>query len=73
MLIFVNSNLKIHDIGILIPKVDEFELEAVTLTKINKIRIGHNGKRPGAGWYLDKVVVRQQGDQKYNTIFECNR
>ncbi|KAL5006870.1 hypothetical protein ScPMuIL_015676 [Solemya velum] len=53
--------------------VDEFQLEAVTLMKISKIRIGHNGKGAGAGWYLDKVVVRQQGEPKYNTVFECNR
>lgn len=37
-------------------QVDVFNIEAVQLKHLNKIRIGHNGKRPGAGWFLDKVT-----------------
>ena len=54
--------------------MDEFELEAVSVLKMTKIRIGHDGKGVGAGWYLDKVVVRQVGgDKKYEHEFVCQR
>lgn len=35
--------------------------------------MGHNGKRAGAGWFLNKVVVKQDGHPKYDQTFECNR
>lgn len=54
-------------------QVDVFNIEAVQLKHLNKIRIGHNGKKPGAGWFLNKVVVRQDGNSKYDQTFECNR
>ncbi|KAL8614278.1 hypothetical protein ACOMHN_007616 [Nucella lapillus] len=54
-------------------QVDEFEIEAVTLMKLRKIRIGHDGRGSGAGWFLDKVVVRQMDTDKYDTEFLCNR
>ncbi|WAR20922.1 LOXH1-like protein, partial [Mya arenaria] len=52
-------------------KMDEFVLEAVSVLKLTKIRIGHDGKGIGAGWYLDKVVVSQIGEKKYNQEFVC--
>ncbi|XP_076450682.1 LOW QUALITY PROTEIN: lipoxygenase homology domain-containing protein 1-like [Babylonia areolata] len=54
-------------------QVDEFEIEAVTLMKLRKIRIGHDGRGSGAGWFLDKVVVRQMDTDKYDAEFVCNR
>ncbi|KAK7479806.1 hypothetical protein BaRGS_00028986, partial [Batillaria attramentaria] len=54
-------------------QVDEFELEAVNLMKLRKIRIGHDGTGRGAGWFLDKVVVKHPDNSKYDTVFECNR
>ena len=54
-------------------QVDEFEVEAVTLMKLRKIRIGHDGRGAGAGWFLDKVVVKQMDTDKYDTEFVCNR
>ncbi|XP_052772283.1 uncharacterized protein LOC128211482 [Mya arenaria] len=54
-------------------KMDEFVLEAVSVLKLTKIRIGHDGKGIGAGWYLDKVVVSQIGEKKYNQEFVCQR
>jgi hypothetical protein len=54
-------------------QIDIFKLEAVTLKKLKKIRIGHNGKRVGAGWFLKKVVIKQEGNPKYDQVFECNR
>ena len=53
--------------------MDEFEFEAVSVLKLTKIRIGHDGKGIGAGWFLDKVVVKQIGEPKYDTEFVCNR
>ncbi|XP_012940880.1 lipoxygenase homology domain-containing protein 1 [Aplysia californica] len=55
--------------------MDEFEVEAVTLHKLKKIRIGHDGKGPGAGWFLDKVVVfpKDRSDSTKEVTFNCNR
>jgi len=53
--------------------VDEFIVEAVTLKKLKKIRIGHNGNRAGDGWFLDKVVVHPADDPSNEVVFECNR
>ena len=53
--------------------MDEFEFEAVSVLKLTKIRVGHDGKGIGAGWFLDKVVVKQIGEPKYDTEFVCNR
>ncbi|PAA79474.1 hypothetical protein BOX15_Mlig008366g2 [Macrostomum lignano] len=53
---------------------DEFVLEAVGLGKrIDKVRIGHDGKNAGSGWYLDKVTVwrEDQPDNKFEFI--CDR
>ena len=53
--------------------LDTFFIEAVKLRKIRKIIIGHDGKNPGAGWFLDKVFIRQVGDERYDQGFECKR
>lgn len=45
----------------------------MTLKKLAKIKVGHDGKNPGAGWFLDKVVVKQEGSDKYTQTFVCNR
>lgn len=50
-----------------------FTFEAVTLKKVSKIRVGHDGKNAGAGWFLDKVIVKQEGSDKYTQTFTCNR
>lgn len=51
---------------------DVFEIEAVTLEKIKKIEIGHDGKGIGAGWYLEKVVIKHPDKPKYNVNIDCN-
>ena len=53
--------------------MDEFEIEAVTLKKLKKIRIGHDGTSAGDGWFLDKVVIAPSDDSNNATVFECNR
>ena len=54
-------------------QIDVFKLETVSLGRLEKIRIGHNGKLPGAGWYLTKVVVREEANDAMKETFECNR
>ncbi|KAL3842214.1 hypothetical protein ACJMK2_020253, partial [Sinanodonta woodiana] len=54
-------------------KMDEFEIEAVSLLKLKKIRVGHDGTGVGAGWFLGKVVVKQMQHPEYDTEFTCNR
>ena len=40
--------------------------------QIQKIRIGHDGKNPGSGWFLDKVSINVPS---YGTKYEfaCHR
>jgi len=54
-------------------QVDEFVVEAVTLKKLKKIRVGHNGDKAGSGWFLDKIVVHPVDDPSNAVVFECNR
>ncbi|CAF2908011.1 unnamed protein product [Rotaria sp. Silwood2] len=54
-------------------QVDSFVIEAVLLKEIRKIQIGHDGTGSHSGWFLNKVVIRQQ-DQHYEpATFICNR
>ena len=53
-------------------RLDEFRLEADDLGKLEKIRIGHNGKGIGSGWFLDfvEIDVPSQGLRyKYGFLF----
>uniref|UniRef100_A0A8C9SD10 Lipoxygenase homology PLAT domains 1 n=1 Tax=Scleropages formosus TaxID=113540 RepID=A0A8C9SD10_SCLFO len=53
---------------------DEFMVEAVSLGKVQRVRIGHDGRGGGCGWFLDKVVVREEGKPESDAIeFQCNR
>ena len=38
-------------------RLDEFKIEADDLGKIEKIKIGHNGKGIASGWFLDFVEI----------------
>ncbi|RDD42008.1 Lipoxygenase homology domain-containing protein 1 [Trichoplax sp. H2] len=53
-------------------QVDVFHIEAVTLKALKKIKIGHDGNNPGAGWFLDKVVIKELNGEVSNE-FPCNR
>ena len=53
-------------------QIDEFIVEAVDLSKLNSIRIGHNGNNSGDGWFLEKVII-QDPQTKANYTFLCNR
>ncbi|XP_078332217.1 lipoxygenase homology domain-containing protein 1-like isoform X5 [Crassostrea virginica] len=51
---------------------DIFEIEAVTLEKIKKVEIGHDGKGIGAGWYLEKVIIKRPDKPKFDVNIDCN-
>ncbi|XP_075875519.1 lipoxygenase homology domain-containing protein 1 [Nelusetta ayraudi] len=54
--------------------LDEFIIEAVAIGQVSRVRIGHNGKGGGCGWFLDKVVVREDGQAESHAVeFPCNR
>jgi hypothetical protein len=38
-------------------RLDDFKIEADDLGKIEKIKIGHNAKGIGSGWFLDFVEI----------------
>ncbi|KAK9954997.1 hypothetical protein ABG768_014905 [Culter alburnus] len=53
---------------------DEFLVEAVTLGQIRRVRIGHDGRGGGCGWFLDKVMIREEGQPEASSIeFPCFR
>ncbi|XP_070556277.1 uncharacterized protein [Ptychodera flava] len=64
---------KNHDEKFEINQMDEFEIEAVHLGDVKKVLIGHDGKTPGQGWYLDKVIVKESQDSNKEMFFPCRK
>ncbi|KAK3743623.1 hypothetical protein QZH41_017697 [Actinostola sp. cb2023] len=54
-------------------QTDEFEIEAVSLEQLKKIRIGHNGTGTGSAWYLNKVVISDPEENTKVYEFPCER
>uniref|UniRef100_I3JKU2 Lipoxygenase homology PLAT domains 1 n=1 Tax=Oreochromis niloticus TaxID=8128 RepID=I3JKU2_ORENI len=53
---------------------DEFLIESVSLGQVRRVRVGHDGRGGGCGWYLDKVMVREEGQpESMATEFPCYR
>ncbi|XP_038187072.1 lipoxygenase homology domain-containing protein 1 isoform X2 [Arvicola amphibius] len=53
---------------------DEFTIESVTMRKVRRVRIRHDGKGSGSGWYLDRVLVREEGQPESDNVeFPCLR
>ncbi|KAI7798290.1 putative lipoxygenase homology domain-containing protein 1-like [Triplophysa rosa] len=53
---------------------DEFIVEAVFIGTVRRVRIGHDGRGGGCGWFLDKVVIREEGQAESQAVeFPCNR
>uniref|UniRef100_A0AAY4CCW5 PLAT domain-containing protein n=1 Tax=Denticeps clupeoides TaxID=299321 RepID=A0AAY4CCW5_9TELE len=53
---------------------DEFIIEAVSIGRVKRVRIGHDGRGGGCGWFLDKVVVREEGKAESQAVeFPCRR
>uniref|UniRef100_I3LDH6 Lipoxygenase homology PLAT domains 1 n=1 Tax=Sus scrofa TaxID=9823 RepID=I3LDH6_PIG len=53
---------------------DEFTIESVTLRKVRRVRIRHDGKGSGSGWFLERVLVREEGQPESDNVeFPCLR
>uniref|UniRef100_A0A8C6RPC3 Lipoxygenase homology domain-containing protein 1 n=1 Tax=Nannospalax galili TaxID=1026970 RepID=A0A8C6RPC3_NANGA len=53
---------------------DEFTIESVTIRKVRRVRIRHDGKGSGSGWYLDRVLVREEGQPESDNVeYPCLR
>ncbi|XP_032395727.1 lipoxygenase homology domain-containing protein 1 isoform X1 [Etheostoma spectabile] len=53
---------------------DEFLIESVSLGQVRRVRVGHDGRGGGCGWFLDKVMVREEGQPESLAIeFPCFR
>ncbi|XP_044287456.1 lipoxygenase homology domain-containing protein 1 isoform X2 [Varanus komodoensis] len=53
---------------------DEFIIEAVNLKQVRRVRIGHDGKGGSSGWYLGKVIVKEDGQPECEAQeFPCYR
>uniref|UniRef100_A0A4W6C1W7 Lipoxygenase homology PLAT domains 1 n=1 Tax=Lates calcarifer TaxID=8187 RepID=A0A4W6C1W7_LATCA len=53
---------------------DEFLIESVFLGQVRRVRVGHDGRGGGCGWFLDKVMVREEGQPESLAIeFPCFR
>ena len=46
-----------------------FEMPAVDLGKLLKVKVTHDGAGVGSGWLLDKVVVKETEDAKQQYVF----
>ena len=56
------------------PQHDEFLIESVSLGQVRRVRVGHDGRGGGCGWFLDKVMVREEGQPESMAIeFPCFR
>lgn len=56
------------------PQHDEFLIESVSLGQVRRVRVGHDGRGGGCGWFLDKVMVREEGQpESLAIVFPCFR
>ena len=51
---------------------DDFMITCPSIGELTKLKIGHNNKGPGSGWFLSKVVV---DDTLMHRVYEfvCDR
>ena len=54
-------------------QMEEVVFEAVSVLKISKIKIEHDNAGYNPGWFLKKVIVKQDGAPEYDTEFICDR
>ena len=69
------ATIYLHDLAVFsFPKADEFTIESVTMRKVRRVRVRHDGKGSGSGWYLDRVLVREEGQPESDNVeFPCLR
>ncbi len=54
-------------------QVDVFELEAVDLSELRRVVIGHDVATVGDGWKLDRVIIKPGPDSNQRAVFPCRR
>eukprot|EP00049_Salpingoeca_infusionum_P008102 m.131391 g.131391 ORF g.131391 m.131391 type:complete len:2461 (+) comp13915_c0_seq1:231-7613(+) len=52
--------------------VDVFEVEAVSLGTLSKLRVWHDDKGGGSAWFLDKIIVTDMRDEQ-TYFFPCDK
>ena len=52
---------------------DVFEIGAVDLGKLSKLKIRHDGSGPGSGWKLDRIVVQETESTTIRYVFRYER
>jgi hypothetical protein len=52
---------------------DVFDIPAVDLGQLTKVKVTHDGSGSGSGWLLDKIVVKEKEDSNSQYVFECGR
>ncbi|XP_037020906.2 lipoxygenase homology domain-containing protein 1 isoform X1 [Artibeus jamaicensis] len=53
---------------------DEFTIESVTMRKVRRVRIRHDGLGGSSGWFLDRVLVREEGQPESDNVeYPCLR
>ena len=52
---------------------DVFEILAVDLGKLVKVKVSHDGAGIGSGWLLDKVIVKEAEDARIQYVFNCGK
>ena len=59
--------------GTSIFQTDTFIVEAVDLGRLDQVCVGHDGKGPGSGWFLQQVTVRESMEAEEEYVFKCDR
>ena len=50
-----------------------FEIPAVDLGKLTKVKVTHDGAGVGSGWLLDKIIVMESEDADRQYVFNCGK
>ncbi|XP_043545272.1 lipoxygenase homology domain-containing protein 1-like, partial [Chiloscyllium plagiosum] len=53
-------------------QIDTFKFKTDLLGSLYKIEIGHDGGKPGSGWFLEKIGITNLITNE-NLVFPCNR
>ncbi|XP_038664393.1 uncharacterized protein LOC119972132 [Scyliorhinus canicula] len=50
-----------------------FQVEAVSLGKLQKVLLRSEADKRSQRWYCEKVVIKEEGDNKLEYVFNCDR
>ncbi|KAK2179893.1 hypothetical protein NP493_465g00008 [Ridgeia piscesae] len=54
-------------------QLDTFEVEAVSLGRVNRCIVSHDGDGSGEGWYLNEILLRHDANASHEYVFPCCR